>query len=331
MISVPPKPRLFEEHQVPTEGRDLLHAKLMLPKPPGFAKRLVFIPPLIGAGASQPLIIFRNMTRRGAVLMSFEYRGHRRSTGTFDLDATIADTRHALDWATDYARRRGLPLHGFATCYGVIALAAQFARGGHGRRLWSLNTISGLFRLDQILRFEDFAPLFSRHLATEVSAAEVLEGIAGQAFDFGGDPFRNALREYLQGLFPELDVGRDHFEELAYERVDIPRTLLQLARARYLDGLAVPAHVPCNFFFGRNDDVLLLDAVQGREAYRRHVLSLIPHAQLHECEIDHFGRGPDHDPVIDKLSDLFEQCESRMVPMPVGQTYEVGSLQDMPG
>ncbi len=315
MVPVLSNSRLFEEHHIPTEGGDLLHAKLMLPKPPTFPKRLVVIPPLIGAGASQPLVIFRNLTRRGAILLSFEYRGHPRSTGIFELDKTITDTRYALVWAENYATERGLPLHGFATCYGVIALAAQFTDKTRPPPIWSFNAISGLFRLDQILRFEDFAPIFSSHLDRELTTAALLQGIADDAFDWNGDAFRLALREYLKGLFPELRVEHDYFEELRYEHVDIPRTLLQLSRARYLDGLAVPPDVPCNFFFGRNDDVLSLHTREGRKAYQEHVLSLIPHAQLYEAEIDHFGRGPDHDPVIDKLGDLFEECEARAVPL----------------
>lgn len=331
MTSRPRKSRLFEERRIPAGGGDFLHAKLMLPKPPDYAKRLVFIPPLIGAGASQPLVIFRNLTRRGAVLLSFEYRGHRGSTGVFDLDGTITDTRHALDWAASFAGRRGLPVHGFATCYGMVALAAQFTGRARARRLWSLNAISGLFRLDHILRFEDFAAVFSRRTGDRLDAGTLLAGIAAGMIDTGGDGFRDALREYLHGLFPELDVGRDYFEELAYARADVPRTVLQLSRARYLDGLAVPPDVPCNFFFGRNDDVLGLDTPEGRAAYRRHVLSLVPHAALHECEIDHFGRGPDHDPVIDRLADLFEESEARAVPLVLDGPVDIDALEDVPG
>jgi len=307
------KSALFEQRLIPTEGNDVLHAKLMHPKPPAYPKRLVLIPPLIGAGAAQPLIIFRNLTRRGSILLSFEYRGHPRSTGTFSLDGTIVDTRYALAWASNYARRHGLPLHGFATCYGLVTLAAQFAGPGPACRLWSLCTVSGLFRLDQILRFEDFAPVFARHLGVDLSVPALLDRIARQAFDFNGDAFRNALREHLARLFPELRVERDLFEELRYERVDIPRTLLELSRAQYLHGVRVPPEVPCSVFFGRNDDLLSLDTPQGREDYCRQVLTIMPHAELYECEIDHYGRGQDHDPVIDKLADVFEQCEVRAV------------------
>lgn len=326
MVSLSSKSRFFEEHRVPADD-DFLHALLMLPKPPIHPKRLVFIPPLIGAGASQPLIIFRNLTRRGAVLMSFEYRGHPYSTGVFELDTTIADTRHALVWASHYARSHGLPLHGFATCYGMIALAAQFGGDAPGHRLWSMNSVSGLFRLNQILRFEDFAPAFSRRLGRDLSAASLLDGVAGGEFDVDGPAFRQALQEYLRWLFPELNVGEDRFEELRYDRADIPRTLLQLSRARYLDAIHVPARIPCNVFMGRKDCLLSLDSPDGRAAYRQDVLALIPHAEIFDFEFDHYGRGPDHDRVIDKLADLFEECESRAVPLHAENT--VTEVQDI--
>ncbi len=208
----------------------MLQAKLMLPKPPMVPQRVVLIPPLVGAGAGQPLLTFRNFSRRGAIAISFEYRGHPSSTGTFELDKTIDDTRGALIWAADFARDRGLPLHGFATCYGTIPLLAQFKDGGYGPLLRSVNTISGLYRLNQILRVEDFAPVVSRHLGREISAEEMLAGIAEDTLDCRGTAFQQALSEYLGGLMPELRVGHDFFEELKYDRVNLRQTLLQFSR-----------------------------------------------------------------------------------------------------
>jgi len=59
---------------------------------------------------------------------------------------------------------------------------------------------------------------------------------------------------------------------------------------------------------------LSLTTPEGREGYRSHVLSLIPHARLHERDLDHFGRGPDHEPVIENLSDIFERYDKTQVP-----------------
>ena len=145
----------------------------------------------------------------------------------------MSDVHHALVWAWNYANDRGLPLHGFATCYGTIPLLAQFRKGGCGGVLKSINTVSGLFRLDQILRFEDFARIFSDHLGQELSIGEFFARLGRGTINCQGDAFRDALQEYLKGLFPELRIGRDFFEELPYHRVRIPETLRQLAKARY--------------------------------------------------------------------------------------------------
>jgi hypothetical protein len=313
MILAARRSQLFQEHLVPTEGGEVLHAKLMLPKPPSYPERLVFMPPLVGGGASQALILFRNLTRRGSVLMSFEYRGHAHSSGTFELDKTIVDTRCALEWACEYVRNHTLPLHGLAMCFGTVPLVAQYADGDPGYPLWSFSTVSGLLRLDQILRFEDFVPVLSRHVGNRLDRTAMLEGLIRQTLDVNGDAFRDALQEYLTGVFPELRVGRDSFEELHYDRADIARTLVQLSRARYLDEVDFPPEISCNFFAGRNDHLLGLHTEEGRAAYRDQVLSLIPHAELHEMDIDHYGRGPDHRAVIERLGDLFERCEQRMV------------------
>jgi hypothetical protein len=300
-----------EEHRVVTEGSDSLYVRMMHPKPPHKARRLVFITPLVGGTATQPLILLRNLARRGSILMSFEYRGHPRSTGVFDLEKTIVDSRHALLWAADHAAQVGLPLHGFAFCYGAYTLASQFIAGGPGPRLHSFSTISGLFRLDQLLRFEHFVPVLSRHLGQQLDAAGFLEAIESGAIDTGSLAFRAALHEYLKATFPQLRVGEDYFEELHYTRADIPSVLWQVAHADHLARIDLPREMPCNFFFGYRDDLFALDTPEGRQSYRGHIQSLIPHAHVHGADIDHFGFGPEHDALVQRVGDLFEQHDKR--------------------
>jgi hypothetical protein len=151
-------------------------------------------------------------------------------------------------WAWDYANQRGLPLHGFAMCFGNISLLAQFKEHGYGSILRSITTIAGLLRLDQILRAEDFVPIFSRHLGRDLPMAEFMEGVAKQSFDWDGDEFRGALCEYIGGLFNHLRVGKDFFEQLRYDRTNIPLTIMQLANAAYLKGMHVPPEIPHDVF-----------------------------------------------------------------------------------
>lgn len=316
IVTTSAKSQLFETHQILTQGGDLLHAAVMTPKPPVKPKRVVFISPLIGAAAVAPLLTFRNLARSGSILISFEHRGHTRSTGTFELDKAVVDVEHAMVWAWDYASQRGLPLHGFATCFGNVALLAQFKKQGYGPILRSITQVAGLLRMDQILRAEDFVPIFARHLGRELPMDEFMAGVAAQSFDWDGDAFRGALHEYIQGLFRHLRVGRDFFEQLQYGRTNIPLTILQLSRAAYLEGIQVPPEIPYNVFIGTDDDALDADTPEGLAAYKQEVLGLVPHASIFEGEFDHFGRGTDHGDVIDHIAELYDRHDAHVVPPP---------------
>ncbi len=322
------KSRLFEDHIIPTEDNEVLFAKLLMPKLPMQPQRVVFFAPLVGAGAGQQLMTFRNFSRRGAIVISYEYRGHPQSTGMFELDKTIVDTHYALIWASNYANELGLPLHGFTTCYGTIPLLAQFQKGGCGHLLRSISTISGLYHLNQILRIEDFAPIVSRYLGRELDAPSLLAEIAEEVLDCDGHAFRQALQEYLSELMPDLRIGLDYFEELNYERVKRRQTLLQFSRGDYLDGVNVPPWVPCAAYIGRQDELLFARAPADREIYKNHVLSVVPHATIHESDVDHYGRGPDHDPVIKCIGDAFERSDTS--PVPPRHVYKAPHYQNAP-
>jgi hypothetical protein len=306
------KSGLFEEHTIPTEGNDRLFAMTMMPKRP---RRVVFMAPLIGAGAAQAPMTFRNMTRHGCVLLSFQYRGHPRCTGTFTLDRTIVDTRHALIWAWNYASERGLPLHALTQCYGTIPLLAQFAQGGCGTLVKSISLGSALVRMDQIIQIGDFVPFLSRRLGRKLDIAGLREGLAEHTFDWKGPACREALFEYLSQMFPELRVTWDSFEELSYDRADLGQTLLQFMRARYLHGITVPSSIPCHLFLGHRDEMMNLHTPQGREVYENNVRMLIPHAVPHYYDIDHFGRGPGREPLIEVMADVCEQSETPLAHM----------------
>lgn len=312
----PSRIRVFEDFQIPTEDGELLHGKLMIPKPPMQAQRVVFFVPLVGAGAGQQLLTFRDFVRRGAILISFAYRGHPGSTGIFNLDRTVIDARYALDWALDFAKERGLPLHGFATCYGTVPLLAQFKEGGRGHLLKSVGTVSGLYHLNQILRIEDFSPIVSRYIGRQLDAPAMLAGVADGTLDCDSRSFREAFRDYLSGLMPELRIELDGFEELSYSRVDLRQMLLQFSRANYLDGVTIPPSVPCTAIAGRGDELLNSHTPEGREAYWNRVSSIIPHASVHFYDMDHFGRGEGHGGMIECSGNALERADARSVPPP---------------
>jgi hypothetical protein len=309
------KSQLFQDFHIPIEDGAYLAAKAMFPRQNIEPQRVILMVPLVGAALGQWLVTFRSFAKFGSIMVNFEYRGHPNSTGRFELDKTIDDARHAMLWAADFADQLKLPLHAFAVCYGVFPVLAQFGPNGLGPGLLkSINTVSGLFRTDQILRFENFVPVFARHLGRPLSLEELLAGIAENRFDWDGDTFRGALHEYLSGLFPELRIGRDYFEDLHYPCTNIQKTLNQLAHAHYLDNISIPPDIPCNIYYGRMDNLLDLHLEEGRRAYRERVLSLIPHANVVEGEYDHYGQGPGHNDVINGLAGDIARADHRVIP-----------------
>jgi hypothetical protein len=214
-------------------------------------------------------------------------------------------------------------LHGLTQCYGTIPLLAQFGRGGCGVLLQSISLGSALVRMDQILQIADFVPILARHLGRELDTAGLLEGLRQGQFDWRGIACREALFEYVSGMFPELHVTRDEFEELTYDRVDLERTLLQFLERHYLDGVMVPPWIPCHLFLGDRDEMMNLHKVEGRRVYERNVRAYIPHAVLHYYDIDHFGRGPGREPLIEVMAEVCEQSEAlpAHVPSPCSRPH----------
>ncbi len=301
------KSRLYEEYTIPTEGDGFLYAMAMMPKQP---RRVVFMPPLIGAGAAQAPLTFRNMIRRGCVLLSYQYRGHPRCSGVFDLDKAVVDTRYAMRWARDYADDRGLPLHCLTQCYGTVPLLAQFAGGRCEVAFKSICLGSALVRMDHVLEIDDFLPYISCRTGMKLDKEGLLAALVERRLDWNGPACREALFEYLNEMFPELKVTREAFEELSYERTDLQSTLLQFMRARYFDGVGVPRSIPCHLFVGERDGIMGLHTPQGRRQYEKDVRKVIPHAVTHYYDIDHFGRGPGREPLIEVMADVCEQSEA---------------------
>ena len=329
MIQRSQKPRIYEEHRIPTKDGNYLYAKLMFPKPPMNAKRLLFLPPLVGASASQSLIIFRSLCRRGAILLSYEYEGHPRSTGTFELDDTVVDTHHAIRWADRFACEHGLPMHGVAMCYGLVSiLAAQFKkdqtnkvvsnRTGSTSPFWSITAMSGLFNLEQIIDFRGFIKLYGQNLGRELDQESFLRGIKEGIFDWKSDTFRNSLQEFFQNLFPEISISNDHFAELVYDRVNFSNLLRQFVEANYLKDIYVPPEIPCSFLFGRHDTLLGINHSERREEYFDMMRAIVPHGIVtFIADADHNGCGPDRTRILEHMGDMCEEAEAKAVPLAI--------------
>ena len=123
-------------------------------------------------------------------------------------------------------------------------------------------------------------------------------------------------------MFPELRIGRDYFEDLTYDRINIAKTLLQLSGARYLDDVRIPPEIPCNVYVGLQDNLLNMHTEEGRKAYHQRILSMIPHAHIVEGNYDHYGQGPEHNTGISSLTDDMAASEKHAIPAPHFATVE---------
>jgi len=296
--------------EIPCATGDLLEAVLMLPSR-DVPRRLVYIVPLVGAGASQQILRFKSMTKRGAALLSFDYRGHGLSSGAFSMRKSLEDSLTVYHWAQNYASDNGLPLHALATCYGSLVMLSWFQGGNSVLAAKTLGSVSSLLDLHSIIRVDDFFPYYEKNGGPLFSGgAQFIEEMQRGTIDVHGKAFRFALRDYLISLFPELRVTPDAFEDLEYSRADIQDTLIQFSTMTPLEGAVVPGKIPSLFFFGLHDTLMKLDSTEGRQNHESRIRTLAPHAEIRAAAIDHFGRGQDHDSIIQQLCDFHEEHET---------------------
>jgi hypothetical protein len=307
-----PGKKMFEKVGITSAVGERLEALLMMPAHGG-PKRLVYIVPLMGSGAVQQILRFKSFSKRGSAILSFEYRGHGRSSGTFSLEKSLEDSKTVLQWAQEYAESKNIPLHVHATCYGNMAMLSWFKEGQqHPRGVKTLSAVSGILELNHIIKLEDFLSYYAHCNGTVFpSAAEFIADVEQGTIDVDGGHYRNALRDYLQGLFPELHVTPDAFEELEYRRVDMREMVKQFYRLRPSAGIEVPDDIPCLFFYGVNDGLLGLNRPEGRKAYEARLRAAVPRAEIRGAAVDHFGRGEDRDRILNQLCDYFEENDDR--------------------
>lgn len=301
--------KVIEKIRINMPNGEQLASVLMVPAKEE-PKRIVYIVPLVGARAAQQVLRFKSLARRGSALLSFEYRGHGNSSGTFSMEKSLEDSRRVLSWAQEYAAARNIPLHVLTTCYGTLAMLSWFKNGYSAPGVRSLSAVSGLFDLHRIITLDDFFDRFTRRAGRErFGMTTVLADIIAGTIDTGSDVFRESLREYLKGLFPELRVSSDAFEDLGFNRVDLPESVVQFSRLQPLEGVSVPPDVPCLFYYGTSDRLMGLHTSEGRLQYESAIRVLVPHAGIFSSTIDHFGRGGDHDFVLEQLGDFHETNE----------------------
>ena len=266
---------------------------------PNKPKRLFLVPPLVGASGILAIKTFRYFFREGCALMSFDYCGHcAEIDNKFSIEGTFTDTEIALTHASECARSMGIPLHVAVVCYGAIPLVHVLNKLKWPQEVKSMLSVSGLLGINEILSFDEYKfHLRKRGLFLENKAEFInLLSTDERSFVSNKQNYIEALTDYLLELFIELSniISYKRFGILEYSRAEFYKTFYEFMTTNLPEKIVIPAHFPCLFFVGVQDQILNLQIEESRVEYLRKIKEIAPHAQLHNLKIDHFGRGKDH-------------------------------------
>lgn len=272
-----------------------IHVVALVPNEP---KRLLLIPPLVGANGTYAIRTFRYFFRENSSLMSFDYCGHyNRTSNNFTLLGTFADTKVALFHGLEYARKMRIPMHVVGACYGLIPLICILNEMAWPREVRSMFSVAGLFSIQEILNFDGYNLHLKERGLIFKNRAEFVDFMTAQRNRFleGERKYIEALTDYLLKIFTELSgaISYKSFGVLEYSRVEFYTTFYEFMTMEVPE-LVVPEYVPSLFFTGIHDTVLNLRAENGKGQYLKRIKQMAPHAEFCNLRIDHFGRGEDH-------------------------------------
>lgn len=272
-----------------------IHIVSLVPNEP---KRLLLIPPLVGATGILAIKTFRYFFRENCILMSFDYCGHSSQVDTqFTIKGTFADTRVALSHAMDYAKKLEIPVHVVGACYGLIPLICVLQEMGWPQDVKSLFSVGGLFSMHELINFDGYSPYLQKRGLTFQNKDEFVNFMDKEknAFIKDKQKYIEALTEYLLKIFTELKdiISYESFGVMQYSKADFYKAFYEFITVDLPD-ISIPKHFPCLFFTGSDDTVLKLKTSKGKGEYNRRITAMAPHAKFCNIRIDHFGWGEDH-------------------------------------
>lgn len=272
-----------------------VHIVSLVPNEP---KRLLLIPPLVGATGILAIKTFRYFFREGCILMAFDYCGHYRGIDNkFTLKGTFTDTRVALSHASEYATKTGVPFHVVGACYGLVPLIYVLNELEWPREVKSMFSVSGLLNIDEILNFEDYNFYLKKRNLLFKDKADFVNFMSTNKKSFVNDrqKYVEALTEYLLKIFSELYdiISYENFGVLEYSKVEFYESFYEFMTID-LPEVIIPKHFPCLFFLGAQDEILNLQAENSKAEHLKKINKIAPHAKFCNIRIDHFGRGEDH-------------------------------------
>jgi len=277
-------------------------------------ERVLLIPPLVGATGAWAISTFRYFSRKSSILMSFDYCGHYQGVDNkFTIKGTFKDTEAAISYATEYTRKKGLPLHAIGTCYGLIPLIYILDALGWPEIIRSMFSVNGLFSMNELINFDNYKDYLKKRGLFFKNKADFIEFMSRNKDKIIRDRkiYVKALTEYLAEIFPELiDIISDEsFGTLDYSRVEFYQSFYEFI-ASDLPEIKITKNLPCLFFFGENDKTLNLKEKENKNRYVSQIKKMASHAQLCDIRIDHFGRGEDHYVIGEKGMSFLKENES---------------------
>ncbi|MDD5610074.1 MAG: hypothetical protein PHH69_00830 [Candidatus Omnitrophica bacterium] len=272
-----------------------VHIVSLVPDAP---KRLLLIPPLVGATGTLAIKTFRYFFREGCILMSFDYCGHYKEIDNkFTLRGTFSDTKIVLAHAFEYAKKINIPFHVVGACYGLIPLIYVLNELSWPIEIKSMFSVSGLLNIDEILNFNDYKIYLEKKNLFFKNKEDFINFIFTNKKDFIIDKqkYMDALTEYLLKVFAELadTISYKSFGVLEYAKTQFYETFYEFTTIN-LPEIKIPRQLPCLFFLGKQDTILNLQLKESNAEYLRKINRIAPHAKLCNIKIDHFGRGEDH-------------------------------------
>ncbi len=237
-------------------------------------RAILFVPPLIGGNYVQQIRHFRRLIRRGYDLISFNYAGHGRSVRKFSLEATLGDTRTALERAADASRREGLPLYGIGACYPAIPLLFWAGRSeGVLEKIVLINAVMGL------------------------SPRAIVKSFLDYYGDLRGSRNRlprlaEAFRRYADFVFPGVAKDRHRFGALQRRRTRLLKTLVDALFLDPLRHVRLP-ETPVLSLYSTEDRVLRIAGDFFGEDYESQVRRVCPRVRFRRLAGDHFLSHPD--------------------------------------
>jgi hypothetical protein len=276
------RPKIKIEKFTTSDGETL--SIYMIPPKSGNYYALLFVPILIGGSYLQQYNYYEKVVDDGEMMfVSFSYRGHRSSTGKFDIASTLTDS---LDIANHIRDKFGLPIYAVGACGGSVPLA---------------------YCLDK-------DPSIFQKIAL-VNSINTLQHAMGNPFEILWK-YRRVFPRYLFNLsilineitstvFPHIDQSQNHFGHLDYGNANTNKLLWEYF---FFDALKVqkPVECPTLCCMATRDYVLDIETPEKKAAYMEQINATYKNTKYVEVECDHYLTGAE-EKVSQIALDFFEE------------------------